>query len=291
MKIWIKDAKARLSLLIIAVASISTATYYSLSQRVPEEIEILQNIINQIGQANNLGNSPLAFMVSSGSQAAYLAEQQGLCKPNECDSFAYLNPYKQHSSQWDELIRQSYALGEIQGWATASGTVVIPRSTFRIYGPRHDFLACTIAHEIAHIKRNHAFNRSYQENHRYKSLAKKQMNIAVMRLARQQELEADRDAAAMLSRAGFRNRVCQDELVYMHKANGDGSSTQPESAHPGFDERVKAIRSYYNVLDKKPLKPLGSTPGAFSYKRSENLLIFTPQSIQIKVQGSKSGRA
>lgn len=30
--------------------------------------------------------------------------------------------------------------------------MVIPRAAFRAYGPRVDYLACTVAHEIAHIR-------------------------------------------------------------------------------------------------------------------------------------------
>jgi len=47
----------------------------------------------------------------------------------------------------------SYAatLGDIGAWSTSSGTIEVPRTAFRIYGCHTGWLACTVAHEIAHI--------------------------------------------------------------------------------------------------------------------------------------------
>jgi len=85
-------------------------------------------VLRRFSHGNNLGDQPLQFMVASGTYTAQLAAQRGLCKPEQCDVFAQLNPYQRYSNGWDELIRQGYALGDIQAWSASSGTVVIPRA-------------------------------------------------------------------------------------------------------------------------------------------------------------------
>ena len=155
--------------------------------------------------------------------------------------------------------------------------MVLPRATFRAYGPHEGYLACTVAHEIAHFRRHHVFKSSYQEHHNFKALGEKPKELALMRLSRQQELEADRDAADMMARAGYKGRVCQQELEFGHRSAGDGSATEPESTHPGYEERVKAMRLHYDALEKKPLKAQRSTSGGFHYDATDNLLTFSPQ--------------
>jgi hypothetical protein len=246
-------------------------------RRQPTEVQTLQEVVQRLGRGNNLGKQPISFMVASGGYAAYLAQQRGLCKPNQCELFTQLNPYKHYGNGWDELIRQGYALDGIEGWATASRTVVIPQSTFRTYGTHNGYLACTVAHEIAHVLRHHVFLSSYQENHNLKKLTEKPKELALMRVSREHELEADRDSADMLVRAGFKGRICQQGLAFMHRSNGDGSATEPESTHPGYEERVRAIRLHYDALEKKPPKPQPSTQGSFRYDAANNLLTFSPK--------------
>ncbi|MEB3277067.1 MAG: hypothetical protein VKM92_08890 [Cyanobacteriota bacterium] len=93
-------------------------------------------------------------MVASGTTAAQLAQQRGLCKPYACQFFAHLNPYRR------------YANG--------------------------------------------------------------------------MELQADADAATMLARPGYPSRVCEQELAFMARSTGDGSRTEPDSSHPGYEERLAA---------------------------------------------------
>ena len=145
-------------------------------------------VVERLSHGNNLGRQPIAFMVGSGSYAAYLAQQRGLCKPDQCELFAQLNPYKHYGNGWDELIRQGYALGDIQGWSTSSGTVLLPRATFRAYGPHNGYLACTVAHEIAHVLRHHVFTSSYQEHHNFRGLADKPKELALMRQIASQQV-------------------------------------------------------------------------------------------------------
>ena len=63
----------------------------------------------------------------------------------------------------------------------------------------------------------------------------------------------------------------------MHRSIGDGSATEPDSTHPGYEERLKAMRLHYDALAKKPPKPEPSTRGRFHYNAADNLLTFSPQ--------------
>lgn len=272
--------RARPAALLVGLGLLAGAAglaSWAWQRRLPTEVDTLKRVVERLSRGNDLGTQPIAFMVGSGSYAAYLAEQRGLCKPDQCELFAQLNPYKRYANGWDELMRQGYALGDIQGWSASSGTVVLPRATFRAYGPHEGYLACTVAHEIAHFRRHHVFKSSYQEHQNFKALGEKPKELALMRLSRQQELEADRDAADMMARAGYKGRVCQQELEFGHRSAGDGSATEPESTHPGYEERVKAMRLHYDALEKKPLQAQRSTRGGFRYDATDNLLTFSPR--------------
>ena len=250
---------------------------WSWTQKPPVEVRTLESVLRRLSRGNDLGSQPIAFMVASGSYTAQLAQQRGLCKPDQCQMFAQLNPYQRYGNGWDELIRQGYTLGDIEGCAESSGTVVIPRATFRAYGPHTGYLACTVAHEIAHIRRHHIFEQNYHVNHNLKGQAEKQKKLAEMKRSREFELEADRDAATMMARAGYEGRVCQQELEFMARSIGDGSITEPESTHPGYEERLEAMRANYDALEKQPAKTHADTRASYSYDRSENLLTLTPQ--------------
>ena len=89
--------------------------------------------------------------------------------------------------------------------------------------------------------------------------------------------EADRKAAAMLACTGYPAHICQQELEFMARSIGDGSITEPESTHPGYEERLAAMRAHYDAIEKKPPAPESSTRISTSYSRSDNLLTLTPQ--------------
>ena len=259
----------------LAAAGIACAEWFA--PRPPAEVRTLEAVLQRLAQGNDLGHQPLAFMVSSGTYTAQLAAQRGLCKPEQCDMFAQLNPYQRYGNGWDELIRQGYALGDIQGWSASSGTVVIPRAAFRAYGPRLGYLACTVAHEIVHIRRHHIFQQSYHLNHNLHGQSERVIKLAEMKRSRELELEADREAATMLTRAGYPARLCQQELEFMARSIGDGSITEPESTHPGYEERLAAMRAHVDALEKQPPAPEPSSRISTSYSRSDNLLTVTPQ--------------
>jgi len=258
------------------LAALGTGIWAWLAQQPPAEVRTLEAIVRRLAQGNDLGAQPLSFMVASGTTAAQLAQQRGLCKPDDCEFFAHLNPYQRYANGWDELMRQSYALGDIEGWSASSGTVVIPRAAFRAYGPRLGYLACTVAHEMAHVRRYHVFEQSYHLNHNLRGLTEELKQRASLKRSREMELQADADAATMLARAGYPSRVCEQGLALMARSTGDGSRTQPDSTHPGYEERLAALQAHYNSLDKQPPKPQLNTSGSFHYDRADNLLMFTP---------------
>ena len=204
---------------------------WSWTQRPPVEVRALETVLRRLSRGNDLGSQPIAFMVASGSYTAQLAQQRGLCKADQCQMFAQLNPYQRYGNGWDELMRQGYTLGDIQGWAASSGTVVIPRATFRAYGPHCGYLACTVAHEIAHIRRDHIFEQSYHVNHNLKGQPEAQKKLGEMKRSREFELEADRLGAEIAYVAGFDPRVGAaffdripdpgDQFLGSHPANAD----------------------------------------------------------------------
>lgn len=272
--------RRRLALALLALglaASAVGASAWAWSQRPPQEVSTLEALLQRLSQGNDLGTQPIQFMVSTGTYTAQLAEQRSLCKSGQCDLFAQLNPYRHYGNGWDELIRQGYALGDIEAWSTSSGTVLIPRAAFRAYGPHSGYLACTVAHEIAHFRRHHVFAQSYHLHHKLRGLEEKARQLGDMKRSRELELEADREAATMLARAGYRGRVCQEDLVFMARSVGDGSVTEPDSTHPGFEERIAAMKAHYDALAKHPPKVQSSTRASSSYDRSENLLSFIPE--------------
>lgn len=256
---------------------------------MPADYLELRRAVERIAAHNDLGKQPLAFTISAGSMAATLAEQRGLCKPDQCDFFAMLDPFRRYGKDWDEIMRQAYSTGDIEAWSTSSGTVIVSRASFRTYGPRRGWLACTVAHELAHIRRNHVFQHSYYYNNTLRNTQEKRREELSYARSREQELQADRDSAVMLQRAGLPGRACLDNLIYLHHSSGDGSATESESSHPGYDERIVALRSFYasqrsapgpqrshqRPLPHGPSRP--GTPGSVRYDRQDNLLVFTPE--------------
>jgi hypothetical protein len=261
---------------VVVTAALAGLAFQVRKDRLPVEVRTLKGVLQRLSHGNDLGDQPISFMVVSGSTTAELAAQRGLCKPDACDLFAQLNPYQHYGNGWDELIRQGYALGDIQAWSVSSGTVMITRPSFRAYGPHLDYLACTVAHEISHYKRYHIFRQSIHDSHLRRDLSDQAKQIESLTFTRQKELEADRDAADMLARAGFKGRVCQAELLFMHRSVGDGSPTEQDSTHPGYEERIAAMRAHYDAILKVSRKTQTSSQASFTYDASDNLLTFTP---------------
>lgn len=63
----------------------------------------------------------------------------------------------------------------------------------------------------------------------------------------------------------------------MARSIGDGSITEPESTHPGYEERLAALRAHYDAMEQQSPAAEPSTRISTSYSRSDNLLTLTPQ--------------
>ena len=133
-------------------------------------------------------------------------------------------------------------------------------------------------HELAHYRRYHIFRQSVHDSHLRRDLSDQIKQLESLKFSRQQELEADRDAADLLARAGWKGRVCQEALVFMHRSVGDGTPTEEDSTHPGYEERIGAMRAHYDTLLKAPLKRQPDTQAGFAYDAKDNLLTLSPRS-------------
>lgn len=267
-----------LSLAISAGLGITAASSW-IWQRAsePNEIQTLRAVLERLSRHNDLGHRPINFMVVAGPYAAAAAEERGFCKPENCDFYAHLNPYREYNNGWNELMRQAYAFGDIQAWVFSTGTIAIPQATFRAYGDQYGYVACTLAHEIAHFQRDHVFRESYHNHHNLKDGDEKVKKIELMRFRRQQELEADRDAAEMVARAGFPGRICQNDISFSHRSTGNGSATKDDSTHPGYEDRLAAMTKYYDALEKKPVDTQSGPAALIRYHHNSNLLTVLPQ--------------
>ena len=265
-----------LTALVLGLVALGVGAWRHAHPPLPAEYQTLQAVVSRLAAHNALGTSPIGLTINNGSFAATLAEMRGYCKEAACDFYAQLNPYKSYGKDWDEIGRQSYTLGDIGAWSTSSGTIEVPRAAFRIYGRHTCWLGCTVAHEIAHIQRNHIFLASYYASNTIRSASEKKQEELNYAKSRQQELEADRDSAVMMARAGYKGRICIDDLVFLHKSSGDGSATEPDSTHPGYDERIKELAAFYAKLESHPPSKSSPTPGHFTYSSADNLLSFIP---------------
>ena len=189
-----------LSLAISAGLGITAASSW-IWQRAsePKEIQTLRAVLERLSRHNDLGHRPINFMVVAGPYAAAAAEERGFCKPENCDFYAHLNPYREYNHGWNELMRQAYAFGDIQAWPSTerlpshkppSVPMAINTTTWFTWPTRY------------HFQKDHVFRESYHNHHNLKDRDEK-VKIELMRFRQQQELEADRDAAEMVARAGF----------------------------------------------------------------------------------------
>jgi len=268
------SAKVWFPVVSIGLIASAVAAWLQAKPVVPDEYLTLEAMVSRLASHNSLGPVPITFSINNGYYATSLAEMRGFCKAESCDFYAQLNPYKSYGKDWDEISRQSYTLGDIGAWTTSSGTIEIARATFRAYGPHTGWLGCTVAHEIAHLKRKHIFLASYYAHNTIRSTPKSKQDKLIYAQSRQQELEADRDAALMMARAGYQGRICLDGLIFTHQSSGDGGATEPLSTHPGYDDRIKALTNYYKQNKGLRSAKGNGVVGIFDYDAGDNLLSY-----------------
>ena len=245
---------------------------------LPTEYAKIKRIVNRIAKNNDLGSQPLIFTVVPGSYAMTLAAGLGLCDDDNCAYFGQIDPFRKHGRKIDEILRQNYLYGNIQGWAHSTGTVEIAHQSFRIYGEREDFLACTVAHELAHVLDNHSFHISKKVSELSANVTEKEKELIEAKVSREYEVKADQRAFDILRRAGYPDNTCLDELDFLHKISGDGSETSPTDTHPGYSERLSALKAHIDASKQVETNQNEQTEGIWLYKPDMNYLKFSPVS-------------
>ena len=243
---------------------------------LPSEYAQIKRVVNKIAKHNNLGSQPLIFTIVPGTYAMTLAAGLGLCDDDNCSYFGQLNPFRKHGRKVDEILRQNYLYGRIQGWAYSTGTVEITHQTFRIYDDREDFLACTVAHELAHVLDNHSFYISKKVSEISQGLTEKEKEIIDAEVNRVYEAKADEKAYELISNSGYPKDTCVKALDFLHKTSGDGSITSPSDTHPGYSDRLSALQKYMNESAPVDAVEKKGTEGVWLYKPEMNYLRFSP---------------
>ena len=249
-------------------------------EEVPPEYLQIKRVVNKIARHNDLGSQALIFTIVPGSYAMTLAAGLGLCDDDSCSYFGQINPFRKHGIKIDEILRQNYLYGNIQGWAHSTGTVEIAHQSFRIYGEREDFLACTVAHELAHVLDNHSFHITKKVSELSANVTEKEKELIEAKVSREYEVKADQRAFDMLSRAEYPNETCLDELDFLHKISGDGRRTSPTDSHPGYSERLSALKAHIDASRQVDTNQTERTEGIWLYKPDMNYLKFSPISRQ-----------
>jgi len=245
-------------------------------RKMPTEYAQIKSVVNKLAKHNDLGSQPLIFTVVPGSYAMTLAAGLGLCDDDNCAYFGQIDPFRRHGRKIDEILRQNYLYGNIQGWAHSTGTVEIAHQSFRIYGEREDFLACTVAHELAHVLDNHSFHISKKVSELSANVTEKEKELIEAKVSREYEVKADQRAFDILRRAGYPDNTCLDELDFLHKISGDGSETSPTDTHPGYSERLSALKAHIDASKQVDTNQNERTEGTWLYKPDMNYLKFSP---------------
>ena len=208
-----------------------------------EYLQILE-IVNRIASSNDLGKKKLSFTINAGAHAGLL----GASHSGNEESFYYyssLNPYKKYDDPLtSEIIRQSVIYGNWNASAYPSGTIAISLASFRLAS--HVEIACTIAHEIAHVIESHSFEESMELGD-FAGVAlvnQEDLSLSQRQLSRRYEKLADARAWVLLNNAGYPPNACVSTLVALHKSAGTGAPTTPLSTHPGFHDRMDALQKF-----------------------------------------------
>tara|TARA_A100001011_G_scaffold377296_1_gene440767 strand:- start:4497 stop:5402 length:906 start_codon:yes stop_codon:yes gene_type:complete len=262
---------------------------------MPKEYKTLKKIVNKIASKNYLGDQVIPFSIGSGAYMEYEAEKLGLCTTDSCYYFKNLNPYKKHSAfknvNINDLIKQSYLYNSIEAYAW-SGVVWLSRSTFRTYGDKIGFLACTVGHEISHIIHNDHIEQSIKlsqkikEYNPSKGLSKEELKSeedeykdSYKKLfSRETEMRADQNSSKMIINSGYPVDTCLKELKFLSKRNHIDAHTDSKSTHPGHLERYKSLNTFIEAYDKsKEIKTSKTLKWKWRYDRNSNVLRFIPK--------------
>ena len=242
---------------------------------IPDEYLRIVYIVTRLSESNHIYNGSLSFTINAGGYAGYL----GAIRQGNDSHFAYyssLNPFKLYEDEsTNEVIRQSRVYGDWNALAYSNGTISISLPTFRLANDVQ--LACTIAHEIVHVRDSHAFLESIEkgEFEVVSPFSKSAIDLHSAQLSRKYEKQADRGAWLLLRRAGYPDDACTDTLAALHRSAGIGSPTTPLSTHPGYKERLRSLQEFISSVQTNDLGPESMyEPPEWSFDKHSGLLTF-----------------
>ena len=277
---WIKKVAG---LALVTCAGVIGTNYLENAQfLMPSEYKEIKSIVNEIADHNDLGDREISFTVIPGSHAGWYAEELNLCKEDSCSFYENLNPFKKFkgnkADEINEALRQAYLFDTYQGLSYSNGVISISRSSFKTFKSKREYLSCLIAHEISHFLADHIF-----ENEKYVSKNKKGLNeLEIEELKgktnRNFEIEAQNNAALMIRNTGYPIETCLDELKFALKLTGNGSITEPNDSHPGYEEWVSEMKKFISTQKDIKIENISKTDLSWQYNRELNILIMTPQS-------------
>lgn len=251
---------------------------------MPEEYKSLKSILERLAKYNYLGNETIYFSINSGNYANWLAEEIDICDQGDCTLFKGLNPFKKQlgdkQHEKNEIVRQSYLLGNIEASASPNNNIFISRSSFKVIDKRKDVLAFIIAHEISHILDNSSFVNSLQESKEGFNLNKKKRELLYYEISRNSEIDADKKACLILFKANYPLKTCTESIRFVYKESGDGQETKKDSTHPGFLERIESMEQYERDLSIKMKNEKIFDIGSISYDPEMNFIKYEPKKIE-----------
>ena len=266
----------KLILLIPLIISISGFKLIQSAAFMPYEYKRIKTAVDRLARNNNLGNRKIVFTITPGSEGYYLAQQMYLCEKDECNTYGRINPFKTYEDdQLNELNRQSYLWGLSNAFASPNGTISIARTSFKV-SDNLGYLACQLAHEIAHVKLNHQFEHSYKLA-QIKTKGADEIKTIGYQLRRQDELEADREGARMVIRAGFPSDTCIRSFNFSARSRGHYHEDKANSTHPGHTVRVTQLANFIEKnKDQIVVGKMRQRSHRWSYSRQLNALTFIP---------------
>ena len=137
-------------------------------------------------------------------------------------------------------------------------------------------MACTIAHELAHILNLDTFNNSLRLNEAAKDLDDEERKELSALFRRESEINADLFAQKMVLKAGYKTNTCIEDMEYAMRIKAVPKANKFDT-HPTYPERVSALQKELKTqLDEIPKEEPESTKLRWKYDRDLNLLKFIP---------------
>ncbi len=245
---------------------------------MPAEYKIIKKITSKLAKFNYLGDRSVSFSITPGNIAYWRAKEIGLCSnEGNCNYFSSLNPYKRYrgrnGEELNELIRQSYVWGIAQGRAYPSGTISIYKSTFKVLRGMEAYLACLIAHELAHTIKYDPYEASIKSF----DLDEDKHEKLYAKYSRDMELKADLKATEMIINAGYPDQSCLEAVIMTSKINGNQHITKENDLHPSFAQRISNLKKFKSNKKLTTSVNNQNVKLKWRYNAEQNNLTFTPK--------------